>query len=207
MFTIHKKNLNKEILSMAKLLKATYLAKSEYDTNRILTEIFSIDYTDTGNISSSKTRNSKSESGLDFKGSVPDNKKSLKEQEEDNLYSNSEHPFDAPITSRKNEAPKLNSVTNLDNNASNYINLNSSHSKNEENSNKSNVILFYNEFFTKFFANSNSQDVYQKIYDSDLVDNLLNVWEKIIYLFTYLLFIDTFSYSWLNLPSGPSPIE
>lgn len=40
-YAFHKKNLSKELLTLAKLQKADDLGKSDYDTNRILNEIFS----------------------------------------------------------------------------------------------------------------------------------------------------------------------
>jgi hypothetical protein len=219
MFTIHKKNISKEILSKARLLRASDLAKSEYDTNRILTEIFSIDYSDNTisndviNLTSRNTqndRNSKSEFGL-LDNNFENNKKQddtinnllvnanidkLTAEELNNNSNNSVYEVASENVNAVDNIPfeNINNFSIVNKNLSSGIEsgINISVTTNisfkpedestiEESTggikplkNKDDdVTLFYNEFFKKFYLGS--CDVIQKIYDSDMVDNLLNV--------------------------------
>lgn len=196
MFTIHRKNISKEILSKARLLRASDLAKSDYDTNRILTEIFSIDYNSNDNsisndfvnltsrntLNTQNERTSKSEFGLfnlenkeekqnNFLINANINQLTAEElnNSENSVYEVTNENINSVIDKKK-ESLTFENISYKPNEDSTVDNTGSiKHLKNIEDE----ISLFYNEFFKNFYFGS--CDVIQKIYDSDMVDNLLNV--------------------------------
>jgi hypothetical protein len=134
LFTLHKKPISKQLLSAARLNKANDLEKSEYDTNRILNELFSINY------------NSECESN-ERRGSEPStdiNQMSINTEEK----VTNENPFDMADPQDIHLDSDFDSKVKIE---------------------EENFVLFYNNYFADLKQDS------PKIYDSDLLDNLLNV--------------------------------
>lgn len=172
-YTIHRKGLSEELLSKARLLRVCDMKKSNYDTKKILNEIFSFDFlgahnatisttnvdeaskenlknlplSDQGNSSPELTgRTSKNEIGLLAKTEHSINTTSIKEKDIDLTF-----PFEE---NSNNKATISTQIRNGRAYSSGDITAN----------------VFDNNFFYDKFSG-----IDQKQYDYELVDNILNV--------------------------------
>jgi hypothetical protein len=134
-FTLHRKRISKELLTATRLNKANDLEKSEYDTNRILNELFSINY------NSESELNERNSRGV-YISEVSQNINQISIPEE------KVNPFDVADPKDIHLESEFDSKVKIEDGS---------------------FILFYNNYFANLKQDS------PKIYDSELLDNLLNV--------------------------------
>lgn len=234
-FTIHRKGLSKELLFRTKLMKANQFVKSEYDTSRILNEIFSVDFGGSQADRNSKNKNTmkninKNINKYPTRPSLPVNNGSknvninMINDSHDNSHDDSHDHHDSQSKTNAYSTSITNDNANKSASSENIIKLRVSKneremleikdSKNHGNSNSINsdnedsspfeasegiirtdqiyyevesqdgnfttsnrddepTPIFDNVYFTNLFNSISAGE--QTIYDSELIDNFLNV--------------------------------
>jgi hypothetical protein len=161
-FTIHKKNISRELLSQAKLIKANEFVKSDYDTNRILNEIFSSFSLEGENNQSEKTETTNNNNNNTIKLRVSKNETGL----------TSEKSHEINLNDLKINQSDLIDISQLEKPYKNiYHTANSKMSEDFGPQSSADCLTFDNSFFYSFY----NAEIGQKLYDSELMDNLLNV--------------------------------
>jgi len=201
-FTIHKKFISKELLSICKLLKGSDVADCEYDTNTILNELFScnpksnLDFSKYNelNIASVKKAPATEENIIKFQDVIDtsniniDNTKHAGTNE--NVINDNDQEINYPkfdkhktgLSSMKeningNSHASLYHTTDIPlenaDRISSYLEHVDENYPNNSNTNSNKFSIFSNSYFKDFLLKST--DLKQKTYDVELVDSLLNV--------------------------------